>query len=212
MKVIICDDQSIIRDGLELLLRLEEDIEVVGKAQNGAEAIELAAAHRPDLILMDLKMPVVNGVEATRILQRDYPKIKVLTLTTFTDDEWLFDALRAGAAGYLLKDASREEIVSAIRGTMEGKTYLDPRIAGFVLDKTKHRPASTDNTALDRLSEREMEVLRCISEGLGNREIAGRMHLSEGTVRNHVSSIFSKLGVTDRTQAAILAIRQGLVD
>lgn len=210
MKVLICDDQALIRDGLEMLLKLERDIEVVGKAEDGAEAVELAAQRQPDLVLMDLKMPGMNGIEATRQIRAHYPAIKVLVLTTFDDDEWVFDAIRAGAAGYLLKDTPREKVIEAIRGTMEGKSFVDPTVAGRLIQQVAGRQAQPASRLLDELSEREVEVLRLIARGLSNAEIAAHLYLSEGTVRNHVSAILAKLNVPDRTNAAILAIQTGL--
>lgn len=133
ISVIICDDQAIIREGLEMLLKLEPDIEVVGRAADGKEALALAAAHAPDLILMDLKMPGMNGVEATRRLRAQFPDVNVLVLTTYDDDEWLFDAIRAGATGYLLKDTPRAEVIKAVRGTVQGKSFVDPAVAGKLL-------------------------------------------------------------------------------
>lgn len=210
IKVIISDDQALIRDGLELLMKLEKDIEVIGLAQDGAEAVELVAANPPDLVLMDLKMPGVNGVEATRRIRTEYPQVKVLVLTTYNDDEWIFDAIRAGASGYLLKDTPREKVLEAIRGTVSGQSFLDPSIAGKLIDHTASRQTQPATTITDKLTERETDVLRLIARGMSNSTIAGKLHLSEGTVRNHVSAIFSKLDVSDRTQAAIVAIRHGL--
>jgi DNA-binding NarL/FixJ family response regulator len=210
MKVLICDDQAIVRDGLELLLKLEKDIEVVGLAQDGAEAVALTAKTHPDLILMDLKMPGLNGVEATRRICALEPRPKVLVLTTFDDDEWVFDAIRAGAAGYLLKDTPREKVVEALRGTMTGKTYMDPAIAGKLLEQVVSHREQPSTLLTSKLTGREVEVLRLIAQGLANADIAEALHLSEGTIRNHVSSLFAKLDVSDRTQAAILAIRHGL--
>jgi DNA-binding NarL/FixJ family response regulator len=210
MRVVICDDQAIIRDGLELLLKLEPDIEVVGLVQDGAEALDLVARLSPDLVLMDLKMPGMNGVEATRRICIDFPTVKVLVLTTFDDDEWLFDAIRAGASGYLLKDTPRTKVIEAIRGTVAGKSYLDPTVTGKILGQVASKQEQPKSLITDKLTEREVEVLRLVAHGFSNSEIANRLHLSEGTVRNHVSSIFSKLEVSDRTQAAIIAIRHGL--
>lgn len=210
MKVIICDDQAIVRDGLELLLKLEKDIEVVGLAQDGAEAVELVGKHHPDLALMDLMMPGMNGVEATRRIRSLYPKTRVLVLTTFDDDEWVFDAIRAGAAGYLLKDTPRTRVIEAVRGTVTGKSFVDPAVAGKLLEQTASRQSQPASRITDKLTEREVDVLRLIARGLNNGEIAERLHLSEGTVRNHVSAIFAKLDVADRTQAAILSIRHGI--
>jgi DNA-binding NarL/FixJ family response regulator len=210
LKVIICDDQAIVRDGLEMLLKLEGDIEVVGLAQDGAEAVEMADTHTPDLVLMDLKMPGMNGVEATRHIRSHHPETKVLVLTTYDDDQWLFDAIRAGASGYLLKDTPRAKVIEAIRGTVAGQAYVDPAVAGKLLDQAASQQVSQPTQITDKLTGREEDVLRLMAHGLTNTEIAERLHLSEGTVRNHVSAIFAKLGVSDRTQAAIIAIRHGL--
>ena len=168
MKVLICDDQAIIRDGMELLLKLEKDIEVVGKASNGAEALQLVAELRPDLVLMDLKMPVINGIEATQRIQQQFPEVKVLVLTTFEEDEWLFDALRAGAAGYLLKDTPRADLVKAIRGTIEGKTYMDPAVAGRLVEQAINQATRPASLVTGKLTEREIAVLRLLAGGLSN--------------------------------------------
>lgn len=210
MKLLICDDQAVIRDGLEMLLKLEKDFEVVGTAQDGAQAVELAMQMKPDLILMDLKMPGTNGVEATRSIHARRPEIKVLILTTYDDDEWLFDAIRAGASGYLLKDTPRHKLVEAIRGTLEGRSYLDPAVAGKLLHQVAGNQKQPDSVLAGKLTEREREVLRLVARGFTNGDIAGQLHLSEGTVRNHVSAILDKLGVSDRTQAAVVAIQHGL--
>jgi DNA-binding NarL/FixJ family response regulator len=210
MRVIICDDQAIVRDGLELLLNLERDIEVVGLAQDGAEAVELVAQHRPDLILMDLKMPGMNGIEATRQIRTHYPEVKVLVLTTYDDDEWVFDAIRAGAAGYLLKDTPRVEVIKAVRGTIAGQSFVDPQVTGKLLQQVATQQEHPATHITDKLTEREIDVLRLLARGLTNADIAARLYLSEGTVRNHISAILAKLGVSDRTQAAVIAIQHGL--
>ena len=210
MKVLICDDQAIIREGIELLLRLEKDIEVVGTAANGYEGIRLAAEHQPDLVLMDLKMPEMNGIEATHRICQQFPQMKVLVLTTFDEDEWLFDALRAGAAGYLLKDTPRADLVKAIRGTVEGKTYMDPTVAGRIVEQAIDQATQPPTQLTDSLTERELAVLQLLAAGLSNQEIAKELNLSKGTVRNHISAIYRKLEVNDRTQAALIAIRHGL--
>jgi DNA-binding NarL/FixJ family response regulator len=210
MKIVICDDQAIVREGLELLLKLEKDISVVGLAQDGAEAVELVAKTFPDLVLMDLKMPGMNGVEATRRIHAEHPEVKVLVLTTFDDDEWVFDAIRAGASGYLLKDTPRERVVEAVRGTVLGKSFVDPGVAGKLLDQVATKQQQPETLITSRLTGREVDVLRLIGRGFSNSDIATRLSLSEGTVRNHVSAIFAKLEINDRTQAAIIAIRHGL--
>lgn len=210
MRVMICDDQAIVRDGLELLLKLEKDFEVVGVAQDGAQAVEFVDRVKPDLVLMDLMMPGVNGVEATRQIHTAHPDVKILVLTTFDDDEWVFDAVRAGASGYLLKDTPRARVIEAIRGTLAGKSFVDPAVAGKLLEHAASPQLLPATQITSKLTDREIEVLRLIGNGLNNSDIAGRLHLSEGTVRNHVSAILLKLGVSDRTQAAILAIRHGL--
>jgi DNA-binding NarL/FixJ family response regulator len=210
MKVIICDDQAIIRDGLEMLLKLEKDIEVVGQAQDGAEAVEMVKRAQPDLVLMDLKMPGLNGIEATRQIRTQHPQVKVLVLTTYDDDEWVFDAIRAGAAGYLLKDTPRAEVIKAVKGTAAGKSFVDPAVAGKLLNRVAGKQTQPATLLTDKLTEREADVLRLIARGLTNADIAERLHLSEGTVRNHVSAIFAKLEVADRTQAAVIAIQHGL--
>jgi DNA-binding NarL/FixJ family response regulator len=212
MRVIICDDQALIRDSLEMLLSLDQDIDVVGQAQDGAEALELVTQHRPDLVLMDLKMPGMNGIEATRQICTHYPAVKVLVLTTYDDDEWVFDAIRAGAAGYLLKDTPREGVIKAVKGTVEGKTFVDPAVAGKLLGQVASRQAQPASLITAKLTEREVDVLQLLARGLSNADIAARLYLSEGTVRNHVSAILAKLEVSDRTQAAVIAIRHGLGD
>jgi len=210
IKVIVCDDQAIIRDGLEMLLKLEKDIEVVGQAQDGAEAVAMVEKAQPDLVLMDLKMPGLNGIEATRQIRANYPQVKVLVLTTYDDDEWVFDAIRAGASGYLLKDTPREEVIKAVRGTAAGKSFIDPAVAGKLLHQVADKQTQPPTLLTDKLTEREAEVLRLVARGFNNADIAERLHLSEGTVRNHVSAIFAKLEVADRTQAAVIAIQHGL--
>ena len=198
------------RDGLAMLIKLEPDIQIVGTADDGSVALEMVPKVRPDLVLMDLKMPIMNGVEATRQIRAKYPETKVLVLTTYADDEWVFDAIRAGASGYLLKDTPRDELIRAIRGTMSGKTYMDPSVAGKVLERVSSQQTQPTSLITSNLTDREVEVLRLIAKGFSNTEIANQLFLSEGTVRNHVSAILAKLGVSDRTQAAVIAIQHGL--
>jgi DNA-binding NarL/FixJ family response regulator len=210
MKVLICDDQALIRDGLEMLLKLERDIEVVGLAQDGAEAVDLVAKTQPDLALMDLKMPGMNGIEATRQIRAHHPNVKVIVLTTYDDDAWVFDAIRAGAHGYLLKDTPRADVIRAVRETVEGKSFVDPAVAGKLLNQVAGQQTQPTSLITDKLTGREIDVLRLLAQGLSNADIAAQLYLSEGTVRNHVSAILAKLDVTDRTQAAILALRHGV--
>lgn len=212
MKVIICDDQDIVRDGLELLLKLEADIEIVGIASDGAEAVEMAEREKPNLVLMDLKMPIMNGVDATREIRAKFRDVKVLVLTTYGTDEWVIEAIRAGASGYLLKDAPREEVLKAIRGTIEGKTYVDPSVAGKILEELTSAKKKPATSITSKLTEREIEILQLLARGLSNEDIAKQIYLSEGTVRNHITSIVAKLGVSDRTQAAIIALQHGLAN
>ena len=210
MRVLICDDQAITREGLSMLLALDRDITVIAQASDGAEGVELAALHQPDLVLMDLKMPGMNGIEATRQIRSRFPAMRVLVLTTYDDDQWVADAVRAGAAGYLLKDTTREELLKAVRGTVDGKSYLDPAVAGKVLGLAASPQTQPASVLTAKLSEREVDVLNLLARGFTNADIAAQLHLSEGTVRNHVSTIFAKLDVNDRTQAAVIAIRHGL--
>lgn len=212
IRIILCDDQEIVTEGMQLILRSSAGIEVVGIAHDGAEAVEQVAWLQPDLVLMDLRMPIMNGIHATRQIRQQFPQTKVLVLTTYDDDEWVFDAVRAGAAGYLLKDAPREQIIAAIKGTVSGMTHIDPKVAGKLFSFVSHPNSAptTESTVTADLSQREIEILKLIADGLSNTEIAERLHLSKGTVQNYVSNIFVKLDVTDRTQAAIIALRHGL--
>jgi DNA-binding NarL/FixJ family response regulator len=213
IRVLICDDQEVVTEGLRVILGASPQIEVVGVAHDGAEAVEFVTQYRPDVVLMDLKMPGVNGIQATRQIADRYPDVRVLVLTTYDADEWVFDAIRSGARGYLLKDTPRQELIAAIRGTAEGKTHVDPAVAGKLFAHVAQgQPLVGDTSLIQELSEREVEVLRLLARGLSNADIAARLYLSEGTVRNYVSAILSKLDVADRTQAAVLALRYGLVD
>ena len=212
VRVLICDDQAVVCEGLELILNADPEIEVVGLAYDGSEALEMVPDTQPDLVLMDLKMPVMNGIHATRELKKRDPEIKVLVLTTFGEDEWVFDAVRSGADGYLLKGTPREKLVAAVKGTAAGEAHIDPEVGGKLLAQVAQIPGDQDTTLAVDLSERELGVLKLLAQGWTNAEIAEQLYLTRGTVRNYVSSILSKLDVDDRTQAAILAIRHGLVD
>jgi DNA-binding NarL/FixJ family response regulator len=203
----------IVCEGLRAILSTARGIEVVGVANDGAKALEMIPETRPDIVLMDLKMPVMNGIQATRLIRERYPQVRVLVLTTYDADEWVFDAIRGGASGYLLKDTPREKLIAAIRDTVAGKTHVDPAVAGKLFARVAAQGAAPPDTSIaDDLSAREREVLSLLARGLTNAEIASRLYLSEGTVRNYVSSILAKLNVSDRTQAAVLALRYGLAD
>jgi len=210
IRVLICDDQDVVREGLRTILSTVAGIEVVALAEDGARAVELFERHKPDMVLMDLNMPGVNGIQATRQIRAKHPDARVLALTTYDADEWVFDAIRAGAAGYLLKDTPRADLIKAIEGTVNGQTFVDPGVAGKLLTHVAGKTVVHETTVAADLSPRERDVLSHVARGLNNGEIAERLFLSEGTVRNYVSSILAKLGVADRTQAAVIALRHGL--
>ena len=212
MRVVICDDQGIVREGIKLMLMAARDIEVVGIGSDGAEAVDLVAETKPDLVLMDLKMPIMNGIEATRQIVRQHPEIPVLVLTTYDADKWVFDAIRAGAKGYILKDTPHEQLIAAVRGTVAGQSHIDPDVAGKLLDQVTRTISLLPSDVEKKLSERELDVLRLIAIGQANGEIANSLSLSEGTVRNYVSGILTKLEVSDRTQAAVMALHHGLTE
>lgn len=211
VKIIIADDQEIVCEGLKKILQSDPEIKVIGIANNGQQALDLVHHQTPDLVLMDLQMPIMNGVQAIRQLRKTHPDLPVIVLTTYMDDKWLFDAIRAGATGYLLKDSPRQELIDAIKGTLSGNVYLDPSVARKVLDLVAASPEPIESDEDFDLSERERDILQLLVEGLSNAEIAHRLYLSEGTVRNYLSSLFVKLGVSDRTQAVVVALRRGLV-
>jgi DNA-binding NarL/FixJ family response regulator len=212
IKLIICDDQEVVCQGLKAILSTSENIKVIGIANNGIEALELLQNHPVDVVIMDLKMPIMNGIHATKAIKEKYPEIKVLVLTTYDADAWLFDAIRNGADGYLLKDTSREALVKAIEEIVVGNTPLDSKVAGKLFKQLSKQAMPGDSTLGENLSDREKEILKLITQGMANAEIAQSLFLSEGTVRNYVSAILEKLDVDDRTQAAVLALRYGLVE
>ena len=214
IKILLVDDQPLFREGLHTLLSVHADLEVVGEAGNGEEALGLARSLQPSVVLMDLQMPVLDGVAATRRLHEEQPGCRVIVLTTFDDDEMVFDGLRAGAVGYLLKDAPSEKLAEAIRVAARGETFLQPSVAAKVVAEFARltKKAVVPPTSLvDPLSERELEILRLIAQGASNREIAGTLFLAEGTVKNHVTNILGKLEVRDRTQAALKAKENSLI-
>ncbi len=205
--VLIVDDHAVVRQGLRTLLELQEDIEVVGEAANGLVAVEQAGQFLPDVVLMDLLMPEMDGIEATRRIRSLSPATKVIILTSFAEDDNVFPSIKAGAQGYLLKNVSPPDLVKAIQAAHLGEVQLDPQIAKKLMDELSARPSKP---ASDDLTERELDVLRLIARGLNNRDIAGELVLSEKTVKTHVSNILSKLHLSDRTKAAIYALREGL--
>jgi len=215
IKILIADDQSLFREALRTLLSAYPGLEIVGDASNGEEALRLAFTLNPDVVLMDLRMPVVDGVEATRKIVKLGKNIKVIVLTTFDDDETVFDGLRAGAVGYLLKDVSADKLIEAIRAAAKGEYFLLPSITAKVVSEFSRisRPAITDPKKIlpDPLSAREIEILRYVATGASNREIAETLVISEGTVKNHLSSILSKLSVRDRMQAVLKAKEYGII-
>ena len=214
ISVLIVDDQRLMREGLRVLLELEPDMEIVGEAENGAKALSAYETLRPDVVLMDVRMPVLDGVAATRCLCARWPAAKVIILTTFDDDAYIFDGLRAGALGYLLKDVSGAVLASAIRTVAGGGALIEPSVARKVEDEFARiaPPSCPPGISLpEPLSEREQEILRLIAQGLSNREISQRLYLAEGTVKNYVTTILQKVGARDRTQAALMAQKLGLL-
>lgn len=210
IRVLLVDDQPLFRQGLAGLLSLTTDLEIVGEANHGQEAIDLVAEVQPDVILMDVRMPVCDGVEATRVIHQTYPWIKIMVLTTFDEDEYIWRSLQAGALGYILKNTPSLQVANAIRTLHLGHSQLGPTIASKVFDRLHSMPSLPevvleDGNLLESLSSRELEILQEVKLGHSNREIAEYLHLSEGTVKNYVTTLLSKLGVRDRTQAALWA-------
>jgi DNA-binding NarL/FixJ family response regulator len=214
IRLLIVDDQRLMREGLRTLLELEHGFEIVGEAANGQAALDAYAELMPDVVLMDIRMPGMDGVEATRRLCTSWPETKVIILTTFDDDANVFEGLRAGAVGYLLKDLSGQELAIAVRTVHAGGALIEPTVAKRVMAEFArlHPPARTiDEGLAEPLTEREVAVLKLVSAGLSNREIGHKLGLSEGTVKNYVTSVLQKIGVRDRTQAALRGRELGLI-
>ncbi len=213
IRVLLADDQPLVRAGLRTILAAQDDVAVVGEAANGEEAVAMATRLRPDVVLMDVRMPVLDGIEATRQLTRGGQPARVLILTTYELDEYVFDALGAGASGFLLKHAPPEELVQGVRVVAAGDSLLAPSVTRRLIEEFGRRPvpASRPPEALTRLTERETEVLRLMARGLTNAEIAARLHVSETTVKTHVGHVLDKLDVRDRVQAVILAYEAAVV-
>ncbi|PSB26308.1 response regulator [Stenomitos frigidus] len=205
IKLLLADDQVLFRQGLAFLLSLEPDLAIVGEASDGREAVALAETLQPDVILMDVRMPIADGVNATRDIHQRYPQMRILVLTTFDEDEYVFKALQVGAAGYLLKNTPSEQLAAAIRLVHEGYSQLGPTIAPKVFAQLQSPATLAKRTEYWLLSDRERDVLKLLGEGNSNREIAQKLHLTEGTVKNHITRILCQLGVRDRLQAALWA-------
>ena len=225
IRIVLADDQALLRKGFRMILETEEDLEIVGEAADGADAVRLVELYRPDVVLMDVRMPDLDGIEATRAITAATPddETRVLILTTFDLDEYAFSALRAGASGFLLKDVPPAELVSAIRTVARGDAVVSPRVTRRLLEEYADRlpdlsdgtgaagGAGTENPALASLTEREREVLLAVADGLSNAEIAQRLYVSEATVKSHVGRLLAKLGLRDRVQAVVFAFQSGLV-
>ncbi|HYE12182.1 MAG TPA: response regulator transcription factor [Patescibacteria group bacterium] len=214
IKVMITDDQRLMREGLKTILDLEQDLTVVQLAENGRDALDKIADAQPDVILMDIRMPVMDGVECTGIIKQQYPGIKVIILTTFDDDEFIIEALINGAVGYILKDLSSEKLVGAIRDAYDGNSIMQPEIAAKVISHITgivkepiHHDAVKELTPLSELTDREKDVLQLVGKGMSNTEIAKKLYISEGTVKNYISNLYSKLEVDDRSKLTLYAIK-----
>ena len=228
IRVLVVDDQALIREGLAIILDAQPDIEVVGQAENGRQAVKLVAQLDPNVVLMDIRMPLMDGIKATRQIKEMHPQTQVVILTTYNEDELIFEGLSAGASGYLLKDITRRQLAEAVRGAARGEAQIDPAIASQVLTEFQRManslrrlgaqfPRTTDSALedlppMETLTPREETILRLLTEGLTNAGIAARLHLSEGTIKNYVSEILSKLHANDRTHAVVLAIKHGILD
>ena len=207
IRILLAEDQTLMRQGLKTILELESGFEVAGEAEDGKAAVKLALQLRPDIILMDVQMPHLNGVEATAAICRVWPEARVIILTTFDRDDYVFQGVRAGAVGYLLKDLPAPKLVETIRRVHDGEVFIQPEIASRTLRAALHSPGDL----IEPLSEREREVLVMLAQGIPNKEIADKLHLAEGTVKNHVSNILGKLQAQNRTEAADIARRRGLI-
>ncbi|MFT5195362.1 MAG: DNA-binding NarL/FixJ family response regulator [Cellvibrionaceae bacterium] len=210
-KVIIVDDQRLMRDGLRLLLELEDGIEVVGEAADGKKGVAKFHEHSPDIVLMDIRMPNMNGIQATKEILNTHPKARIIILTTFDDDDLIMQGIQAGALGYMLKDLSGEELAAAIQTVMAGGSQLDARVTRKLLGQITNPTPKPRTAESDLLTDREIEILSLVAKGFSNPEISRKLHLAEGTVKNYVSGIIQKLDVRDRVQAAVQAREMGII-
>lgn len=211
IRILIADDHHVVRRGLVFFLKTQQEIEIIGEAKNGKEAVEMAAKLNPDLVLMDLVMPVMNGIEATKVIKQENPHIKIMMLTSFSDQDHVIPAIEAGASGYQLKDIEPDDLVRAIKQLMDGVNQLHPKATNHLLAHmtNKHNPRKDP---IESLTRREIEVLKEVANGKSNKEIASTLFITEKTVKTHVSNILSKLELADRTQAALFAVRNGVME
>ena len=217
IKVLIAEDQELMRQSLEIILKNQESIELIGAVSNGREVIGFTRGHKPDIILMDVRMPEMDGVTCTKIIKENYPEIKIIILTTFDDDEYILNALQCGASGYLLKGISVEELLDAIHKVYQGNAMLNADIASKIVNmfseiKKNNNFIEVDKQGISSIVSNEWKIIKLISRGLSNKEIAAQLFLSEGTVRNYLSQVLSKLNLRDRTQLAIWALQSGVAD
>ena len=207
INLLLVDDQPIVRDGLKMILELYDDINIVTTAANGVDGLEKCKSNEVDVVLLDIRMPVMNGVEATKAIKALDRNIKIIILTTFDDDDYIFEALKSGASSYLLKDVEADEIVNTIRAVFQGKSIIQPAIASIVLNKLENAKEDSQKD----LTQRELDIIRLIATGMSNKEVASNLYLTEGTVKNYVSSILSKLSLRHRTQIALYAVERKII-
>lgn len=213
IKVVIVDDHALLREGLAKILSLESNFLIVGEANCGDEAIALTRTLKPDVVLMDINMPGLNGIEATKIIKEEMPQVEIIALTIHEDEEYIFELVRAGVSGYILKDIQPEQLIKAIKDVAEGKTAIQPNITAKLLGEfNRLSDRKTNMFSCDQLTARELEVIKLIAQGMPNKEIASTLYISEKTVKNHITNIFRKLNVEDRTQAALFALKNKIVE
>lgn len=212
IKVLLADDHAVLRQGIAQVIESQEDMSVVAQAANGEEALDLARTHSPDVLLLDINMPGIDGVEVTRVISSEMPEVNVLILTMYRRDDYVLQAIKAGASGYLLKEVEMAEMLSAIRSVAQGDAVLDPSVVNRVLADLRGEGKSEESPLKSELAVRDVEILRLLAQGLGNQDIADQLHLSEKTVRNRLSQVFKQFGLKNRTEAALFAVRHGLVE